>query len=146
MGEHLGCWSTDSEGSAAQSIPTLCDPVDWSPQVPLSMGFSRQEYWGGLPCPPPGDLLHPGITPRSPACIGRQILYPWATGKRPPLTEPDALTFHQWSGLISSVLGCFLCEEMQSSERRSPRAGKFDNGMQSASGPKPGPRKGSPSC
>ena len=30
-------------------------------QVPLSMGFSRQEYWSGLPCPPPGDLPDPGI-------------------------------------------------------------------------------------
>ena len=36
-------------------------------QVPLSMGFSRQEYWGGLPFPSPGDLPHPGIKPRSPA-------------------------------------------------------------------------------
>ena len=35
--------------------------------VPLSMGFPRQEYWSGLPCPPPGDLLDPGIEPRSPA-------------------------------------------------------------------------------
>ena len=33
-------------------------------QAPLSMGFSRQEYWGGLPCPP-GDILNPGIKPRS---------------------------------------------------------------------------------
>ncbi|KAF4018722.1 hypothetical protein G4228_010280 [Cervus hanglu yarkandensis] len=31
------------------------------------MGFSRQEYWSGLPCPPPGDLPDPGIEPRSPA-------------------------------------------------------------------------------
>ena len=30
-------------------------------------GFSRQEYWSGLPCPPPGDLPNPGIEPRSPA-------------------------------------------------------------------------------
>ena len=30
-------------------------------QAPLCMGFSRQEYWGGLPCPPPGDLPNPGI-------------------------------------------------------------------------------------
>ena len=30
-------------------------------QVPMSMGFSRQEYWSGLPCPPPGDLPNPGI-------------------------------------------------------------------------------------
>ena len=34
-------------------------------QAPLSMGFSRQEYWSGLPCPPPGDLPHPGIEPKS---------------------------------------------------------------------------------
>ena len=34
-------------------------------QALLSMGFSRQEYWSGLPCPPLGDLLHPGIEPRS---------------------------------------------------------------------------------
>ena len=36
-------------------------------QAPLSMGFSRQEYWGGFPCPPPGDLPNPGIEPGSPA-------------------------------------------------------------------------------
>ena len=35
-------------------------------QAPLSLGFSRQEYWSGLPCPPPGDLPDPGIEPRSP--------------------------------------------------------------------------------
>ena len=34
-------------------------------QAPLSMGFSRQEYWGGLPCPPPGDLPEPEIEPAS---------------------------------------------------------------------------------
>ena len=34
-------------------------------QAPLSMRFSRQEDWGGLPCPPPGDLPNPGIKPRS---------------------------------------------------------------------------------
>ena len=36
-------------------------------QAPLSMGFSRQECWTGLPCPPPGDLPNPGIEPMSPA-------------------------------------------------------------------------------
>ena len=35
-------------------------------QLPLSTGFSRQEYWGGLPCPPPGHLPGPGIKPASP--------------------------------------------------------------------------------
>ena len=36
-------------------------------QAPLSMGFSRQESWNGLPFPSPGDLPDPGIEPRSPA-------------------------------------------------------------------------------
>ena len=36
-------------------------------QAPLSVGFSRQEYWNGLPCPHPGDLPSPGIEPASPA-------------------------------------------------------------------------------
>ena len=43
-------------------------------QAPLSMGFSRQEYWSGLPCPPPGDLPDPGIeltSPVSPALAGQ---------------------------------------------------------------------------
>jgi len=34
-------------------------------QAPLSMGFFRQEYWSGLPCPLPGDLPHPGMEPAS---------------------------------------------------------------------------------
>ena len=36
-------------------------------QAPLSIGFSRQEYWSRLPCPPPGDLPNSGIEPKSPA-------------------------------------------------------------------------------
>ena len=48
--------------SRTQLFPTL-----WtiSHQAPLSMGFSRQEYWRGLPCPPPGDLPNLGTEPRS---------------------------------------------------------------------------------
>ena len=44
-----------------------CDPMDCSPQAPLSMGLSRQEYWSGLPFPPPGDFSNPGIKPKSSA-------------------------------------------------------------------------------
>ena len=45
-------------------------------QSPLSMGFSRQEYWSGLPCPPPGDPPDPGIEPDSyVSCIGRWVPY-----------------------------------------------------------------------
>ena len=39
-------------------------------QDPLSLGFSRQEYWSGLPFPSPGGLPHPGIEPLSPALAG----------------------------------------------------------------------------
>ena len=39
-------------------------------QAPLSMGFSRQEYWSGLPFPSPGDLPKPGIELESPALAG----------------------------------------------------------------------------
>ena len=45
----------------AQSCSTLCGPVDIASQAPLSMAFSRQEYWGGLTCPPPEDLPEPRI-------------------------------------------------------------------------------------
>ena len=42
-------------------------------QVPLSMGFSRQEYWSRLPCPPPGDLPNPGMEPTSPESPALQV-------------------------------------------------------------------------
>ena len=52
-------------------------------QAPLSMGFSRQEYCGGLPCPPPGDLPDPGIEPASPASPALQVnFYHWATSSK----------------------------------------------------------------
>ena len=49
-----------------QSRLTLYNPTDCSLHGPLPMEFSRQEYWSGLPCPPPGNLPNPGIEPRSP--------------------------------------------------------------------------------
>ena len=49
-------------------------------QIPLSMGFPKQEYWGRLLFPPPGDFLNPGIKPISPALAGRFFT-----------TEPPAL-------------------------------------------------------
>ena len=64
-----GCVHAES----LQLCRTLWDPMDFSPSAPLSMGFSRQEYWSGLPCPPPGDLPNPGIKPASlisPALVG----------------------------------------------------------------------------
>ena len=46
-------------------IPTFWDPMIYSHQIPLSMGFLRQEYWSGLPFPSPGNLPDPGIEPKS---------------------------------------------------------------------------------
>ena len=46
-----------SESEVAQSCPTLSDPMDGSPQAPPSMGFSRQEYWSGVPLPSPNGIL-----------------------------------------------------------------------------------------
>ena len=58
----------ESESEVAELCPTLCDPMGSSLyQAPPSMGFSRQEYWSGLPFPSPGNLPDPGIEPRSPA-------------------------------------------------------------------------------
>ena len=56
----------ESESEVAQScLFVTLQTVEY--QAPLSMGFSSQEYWCGLPFPSPGDLPDPGIEPRSPA-------------------------------------------------------------------------------
>ena len=49
--------------SDVQLCPSLWDYIDVARQAPLSMEFSRQEYWSGLPFPSPGDLPNPGIEP-----------------------------------------------------------------------------------
>ena len=54
-----------SKRVVAQLCLTLCDPMAY--EGPPSMGFSRQEYWSGLPFPSPGDLPDSGIEPWSPA-------------------------------------------------------------------------------
>ena len=50
-----------------QSCLTLCDPMNCNPPDPLSMEFSKQEYWSGSSFPSPEDLPYPGIEPMSPA-------------------------------------------------------------------------------
>ena len=54
-------------GLVAQSCPTLATPWTVACQAPLSMGFSRPEYWSGLLFSSQGDLPDPGIEPVSPA-------------------------------------------------------------------------------
>ena len=67
---HLG----GGGGLVAKLCPTLVIPWTVACQAPLSMGFSRQEYWSGLPFPSPRDLPDPGIDPRSPALQADSLL------------------------------------------------------------------------
>ena len=76
--------STTRKVKVTQSCPTLYNPMDYvAHQVPLSMGFSRPEYWGGLPFPSPGDLPTQGLKPRLPHC--RQT--PYHLGKPKEMTQ-----------------------------------------------------------
>ena len=51
--------------SPLNHVQLFATPWTVAHQAPLSMGFSRQEHWSGLPCPPPGDLPHPRFEPTS---------------------------------------------------------------------------------
>ena len=75
---HFGCdlphlqeeWECYFTGCSLLSCPVMsnsCNPQTVGCQAPLSMRFSRQEYWSGLPFPPPVYFLNPGTKPRSPA-------------------------------------------------------------------------------
>ena len=61
------CECTHAVCSVTKLCPILCDLMDSSPPASLSMEFSHQEYWSGLPFPPPGDRPDPGIKLKSPA-------------------------------------------------------------------------------
>ena len=63
-------YARGASGLIAKSCLTLAISWTVARQAPLSMGFSRQEYWSGLPCPPPGDLLGLGMEPVSLASAG----------------------------------------------------------------------------
>ena len=69
-----GCFGSlrnDAAVWSLKSCPSLCDPMDCSlHQAPLSTGFSRQEYWSGLPSPSPRDLPDPGINTMPPELVG----------------------------------------------------------------------------
>ena len=97
-------------------------------QAPLSMGFSRQGYWSGLPCPPPGDLLDPGVksTSLTSAALASVSL---------PLTSPDSqacclmavLLFKArlyFSAAAESLQSCpTLCDPIDGSPPASPVPG-----------------------
>ena len=60
--------------SSLSRVQLFAIPWTVAHQAPLSMEFSRQEYWSGLPSPSPGDLLDPGNEPRSPTLQADSLL------------------------------------------------------------------------
>ena len=83
-------------GSVHMGGQSCLTPWTVAHQAPLSMEFSRQEYWSGLPCSPPGDLLYPGIEPASPA-LARGFFTTEPFGKPVSLRDTKAFqtTGHQ---------------------------------------------------
>ena len=69
-------------------------------QAPLFMGFSKQEYWSGLPCAPPGDLPNPGIEPRSPALQADSLP-----------AEPQGKPKNTWESSLSLLQQIFQTQE-----------------------------------
>ena len=75
-------------------------------QSPPSMGFSRQEYWNGLPFPSPRDLPDPGIEPRSPSL--QAVFNLWATREAQACLLSWRLINHQCVGLFLGSLFCSI--------------------------------------
>ena len=75
--------------SVTQSCPTLCDFMNCSPPGSSVHGFSRQEYWSGLPLPSPGYLPDPGIEPKSPTLQADSLLLE-SLEKPPALADTSA--------------------------------------------------------
>ena len=80
-------FKTSKRVSHSVVVP-LCDSMDCSHQAPLSMEFSRQEYWSGLPFPSAGELSDPGTEPRSPILQADSLP-----------TETPGKTWNQWKDL-----------------------------------------------
>ena len=127
--------SSESESEVAQSCPTLCDAWTVACQAPLSMGFSKQEYWSekkskkikkklnkkywsGLPFPSPGDLPYPGIEPRSPTLQAdaltsappgksKHLLISWLQSPSAVILEPKKIKY-----FTVSIVSPSICHEV----------------------------------
>ena len=80
----------DERNQVKVSLSVVSDfvtPWTVAHQTPLSIEFFRQEYWSGLPCPPPGDLPNPGIEHRSPTLQVDSLL-----------SEPPGKPKNIWNG------------------------------------------------
>ena len=82
-------------------------------QASLSMGFSRQEYWSGLPCPPPGDLADTGIKPGSPA-LQADSLPSEPPGK--PWVDSTCIYLYTHTGREDEGIQLFICHGQEGRE------------------------------
>ena len=78
-----------------QSCPTLCDPIDGSPQAPLSLEFSRQEHWSGLPFP---SLMHESEKWKWSRSVVSDLAIPWTAAYQAPLSMGFSRQ-ESWSGV-----------------------------------------------
>ena len=106
---------TTAAAQALSRVPLCETPQTVARQAPLSMGFSRQEYWSGLPFPPPGDLPDPGI----------DILMCYLTNVKSNATlnvNTDNTNIYYNTGSFYSYYGL---PSHRCSHRLAPRAGGF---------------------
>ena len=112
-----------------QLYPTLWDPWTIAHQAPLSMEFSRQAYWSGLPFPSPGDLLSQGLNSHHQHC--RQILYHLSHQGSPMKGWREISSFpvsweswaHPWDGWMPRMPGSFLPRLEGAAGLRVPKSG-----------------------
>ena len=86
---------------ALSSVRLFVTPWTAARQAPLSMRFSRQEYWTGLPCPPPGDLLNPGVESMS-------LLPPALAGGSFIIEPPGKTHMEYYSAIKRNEIGSFV--------------------------------------
>ena len=109
-------------------VAKLSFPTPWTVacQAPLSMGFPRQEYWSGLPFPPPGDLSDPGIKTLSPALAG--IFLPLSyqgTGTKSTSTLILNSQSPEWQKINAYCLHYPVCGIVIASRAKTPNALKL---------------------
>ena len=106
-------FSSSVHSQSLNHVRLFATPWTIARQASLPMGFSRQEYWSGLPCPPLGDLLHPGIEPESLASPALASGFFTTAPPGKPLFPPEEIPVERlecdgvscaWTAMGASVL------------------------------------------
>ena len=98
---HICDWNTDEGNESEVKVKSLsrvqlfATPWTVAYHSPPSMGFSRQEYWSGLPFPSPEDLPNPGIKSGSSHIVGRRFTI-WATREIIKEIDPPVIKKNKW--------------------------------------------------